>query len=84
MGVPVEDDVGPVLADRRRHPVGAQERPDYPRLALERGRGRRVVEQDDPVVAAFDRLEPVCDRLHLRGRVAVHLPQDRLAEVRQL
>ena len=36
VAVAVEDDVGPVLGDRRGEPVGAEERPDVRRLALER------------------------------------------------
>src|SRR3954466_9157700 len=68
-----QDAVRPVLGDRDGKPVGAEERPDPARLAFERGRGRRVVEQDDPVVASLDRLEPRLERVHLLGRLGVDL-----------
>ena len=71
-------------ADRRGQPRRAEEGPDRLRLADERLRDRRVVEQDDPPVAAGDRLEPRLDRLHLARRLGVHLTQQRLAEVGQL
>ncbi len=52
VGVAVQDEVGPVLGDRRRHPLGAEERPEPLRLALERLRDRRVVQQRDPDLRA--------------------------------
>ena len=70
--------------DRRREPRGAEERPDRLRLADERLRDGRVVEQDDAAVAARDRLEPGLDRVHVSRRLAVDLAQERLAEVGQL
>ena len=50
-----------MLGDRPREAVGAEERPDPARLALERRRRRRVVEEHDPQVA-------VVDRARARGR----------------
>src|SRR5437762_2763897 len=72
---------GESIPVRAGEPVGAEERPDSARLALERRLGRRVVQQDDSVVAALDRLQPGLERPDLGGRLAVDLAQDRLAEV---
>ena len=82
VGVAVQDEVGPVLGDRDREPVGAEKREDPLRLALERVRGRCVVEQDDPQVAVADLLQPGGERLDLRGRLRLDLAQQPLAEVR--
>ena len=84
VGVAVQDEVGAVRADRRGEARRAEERPDRLRLADERLRDRGVVEQDDPAVAARDRLEPRLERLDLARRLGVDLPQQRLAEVGQL
>ena len=48
VGVPVEDQVGAVLEDRRGEAVAAQEGPDLGRLAMEGVRDGGVVQQRDP------------------------------------
>src|SRR4051794_10392235 len=72
-----------VLEDRRGEAVGAEEGVDPARLALERGRGRRIVQERDPVIAAGDRGEARRERVDLRARLGVDLAQERLAEVGQ-
>jgi hypothetical protein len=81
VGMPVEDDVGPVLRDRRREPVAAEIRPDPLRLAVQRVGGRGVVQQHDADGTVRDRLQPLSDRVGLRARLRVHAPQQGLAEV---
>ncbi|TMM25786.1 MAG: hypothetical protein E6F97_02050 [Actinobacteria bacterium] len=70
----MQHDVRLVLGNRLREAVGAEEGPDPARLALEGRSGRRVVEQDDPVVAAGDCLEPGRERVDLVRRLRVDLP----------
>src|SRR5436190_21868258 len=48
MGVSVEDEIGPELDDRSREALVAEERPDPLRLAAQRLKRRRVVQEDDP------------------------------------
>src|SRR5919202_2944452 len=81
--VAVEDDVGPVLGDRRREAVAAEVRPNPVGLAEQRVRRRRVVEQDDPHGTVRDGLEPPLDRLRLRARLRIAPAEQRLAEVRK-
>src|SRR5947209_10789575 len=57
VGVSVQDEVGAVLGDRGREPLGAEVRLDAGRLAFERVDDRRVVEEHDAQVAVADRLE---------------------------
>ena len=59
VGVAVEDEVGSVGADRLGEAARAEEGPDPLRLADERFRDGRVVEEHDPAVTARDRLEPL-------------------------
>src|SRR5581483_8266526 len=49
--VAMEDEVGAMRGDRAGEAVAAEERPDPPRLTLQRRRRRRVVEEHDPDVA---------------------------------
>ena len=84
VGVPVEDEVGAVRADRGGEAARAEERPDRLGLAVERLADRRVVEQHDAPVAAGDRLEPALDRVRLGRRLGVDRAQQRLAEVGDL
>ena len=81
MRMSVEDEVGPILGDRDREAVGAEEGVDSFGLALERVRGRRVVEEDDPQIALGDLPQPVGERVDLGRRLSVDLAQERLAEV---
>jgi Nucleotidyl transferase of unknown function (DUF2204) len=80
----VEDGIRPVRADRAREPPRAEECPDALRLADERLRHRRVVEEHEPSLAPCDRLQPGLHGLDLPGRLGVHLAQQRLPEVRDL
>ena len=82
--VAVDDEVGPVGADRAREPPRAEERPDRLGLADERVRDRRVVEEHDALVTAVDLDEAALERLHLERRLGVDLAHHRLAEVRDL
>jgi hypothetical protein len=84
MGVAVEDHLRTAFEERRGQPVGAEERPDPARLALERRQRRGVVEQRDSGVAAVDRGQARSERVDLGGRLGVHVPQERLAEVGEL
>jgi hypothetical protein len=84
MRVAVENEVGPVRADRSRQAGGAEERPDRLRLADEGLWHRRVVQEHDAPVTAGDRLQPRLERLHLTRRLVVDLAQERLAEIGQL
>ena len=70
--------------DRRRQAAAPEEGPDHPRLTLERGRRRRIVEEDDAQRARGNRGEALVEREHLGGRLGVDLAQERLAEVGQL
>jgi hypothetical protein len=83
VGVAVEDDVRPVLRDRRREAVAAEVRPDPLGLAEQRVGGRGVVEEDDADGAVRYLLQAVVDRVDLRGRLGVAPPQQRLPEVGQ-
>ena len=82
--VPVHDEIGPVHPDRAGEASRAEEGPDRLRLAHERLGDGRVVEEDDPLVAAGDRLEPDLERLDLARRLPVDLADRRLAEVGDL
>ena len=82
--VPVEDEVGPVGADRPCQAAGAEEGPDRLGLADQGPGHRRVVHEHDPPVAARDRLQARPERVDLDRRLPVHLAQQRLAEVRNL
>src|SRR5436309_1602446 len=84
MGVSVEDDIRAVHADRPRQTTGSEERPDRLRLADERGRDRRVVQEDDAHVAAGNSLEARLERLHLERRLVVDPAEERHAEVGEL
>src|SRR5262245_14208195 len=84
MGMAVENEVWPVRADRRGKPAGAEEGPDRLGLADERVADGGVMEQHDAAMAACDLLQPRLDSFHLGCRFAVHLAQERLAEVGQL
>src|SRR6266511_2074291 len=79
----VEDDVGPVLRDRRREAVAPEVRPDSLRLAVERVRGRRIVQEHDADGTVRDLLEPLVDGVDLRCRLRVDLTQQRLTEIRK-
>ena len=61
-----------------------EERPDRLRLADDRVRDRRVVEEHDALVAARDRLEPLLERLDLEPTSRGRSGGERLAEVRDL
>ena len=67
-----------------RQPRRAEEGPDRLRLAHQRLRHGRVVEQHDAAVTPRNRLEPGLDRLDLARRLGVDLAQERLAEVGEL
>ena len=84
MGVAVEDHLRTAFEERRGQPVGAEERPDPARLALERRQRRGVVEQRASGVAAVDRGQTRSERVDRGGRLGVHVPQERLAEVLEL
>jgi predicted nucleotidyltransferase len=84
MRMTVEDDVRPVLGDRRSQPVAAEEGPDALGLAVQRVRGRRVVEEHDTDRAVRDLLQAAPDRLDLVRGLRIDLPQERLTEVREL
>jgi hypothetical protein len=56
MPVAVEHEIGDVLGDGRREAVAAEEGEDSFRLALQGGRCRRVVEEDDAQRAVGNRL----------------------------
>ena len=79
--VAVQDEVGPVSADRRGEPRGAEKGPDRLRLTHEGLRDGRVVQQHDADVAARDRLERRLEAGDLIRRLTVDLTQERLAEV---
>jgi hypothetical protein len=83
MAVAVEDEVRQVVGDRAPEPVAAEKRPDPGRLAFDRGRCRRVVEEHDADWAVGDGLEPAVERLDLVRGLRVDRPHDRLAEVGQ-
>ena len=70
MRVSVEDEIGAVRPDRGRKPARGG-RPRSLRLADERFRHRRVVQQDDTAVTARDGLEPGLERLDLERRLVV-------------
>src|SRR6266550_2987954 len=82
--VAVEDHVRPVLGDRGSEAIAAEVRPDALRLAVQRVRRRRVVEEDDPDRAVRDLLQTAADRIDLRARLGIDPPQQRFPEVRQL
>ncbi len=82
MRVPVQDEVRPVPADRLRESLRAEHEPEPLRLAEEGVRRRRVVEEPDADAAAGDRAQTGVERLDVAGRLAVGLPEERLAEVR--
>ena len=84
MGMAVEHEVGPVGADRTGEPARAEERPDALRLADERLGDRGVVEEDDPAMAAGDRLEALLERGNLVAGLLVEPAEERLAEVGDL
>jgi hypothetical protein len=83
VGVPVQDEIGPVLGDRDRQAFRAEEDLDPLGLTFERVHCRRVVEQHDAEVAGADLLETVRERLDLGGRLGVDIAEQRLAEVGQ-
>jgi hypothetical protein len=56
MPVAVEHEIGDVLGDRPREAVASEEGEDSFRLALQGGRCRRVVEEDDAQRAVGNRL----------------------------
>lgn len=83
VGVPVQDEVGAVLGDRRREPIAAEVRVDARRLPLERVHDWRIVEEDDADVTVHNRLQPTRDGVRLGARLGVDPPQQGLPEVRQ-
>jgi hypothetical protein len=80
----MQNEVRTLIDDRVRQPVAAEEGGDLRTLALERHQGRRVVQQDDPVVALGGRTQALVDGRRLAARFRVDLAQERLAEVRQV
>ena len=80
----MKHDVGPVRADRARQAAGAEEGPDPFRLPDEGVRDRRVVEENQPPLAAGDRLEPGLERVDLTRRLGIDLAEEPLAEVGDL
>ena len=83
VGMSVEDEVGPVLGDRRRESLGTEVRVDARRLPFERVDDRRVVEENDPHVAVHDLLQATRERLRLGAGLRVDAAEQRLPEVRQ-
>jgi hypothetical protein len=81
MAVAVEDEVRAVLRDRTPEPVAAEEGPDSRRLAFDRGRRRRVVEEDDADRAVGDGVEAPPERVDLVGGLGVDRAHDRLPEI---
>ena len=83
MAVAVEDEIGRVVGDWPPEAVAAEKRPDTGRLALDRRRRRRIMEEDDADRAIRDGLESPRERLDLVGGLRVDRAQDRLTEVGQ-
>ena len=81
VGVAVDDQVGSVLGDRRREPVGAEKRPDLRRLALERLGRRRVMEDDQAQRAGLDLAQPSLEPCDLGAGLGVEAAERGLAEV---
>src|SRR5918996_546672 len=84
VAVAVDDEVRRVLGDRACEAVASEEGVDPHRLALERHRRGRVVEEDEAQRAMRDGLEAALQRPHLGRRLRVDLAEERLAEVGQL
>jgi len=82
--VPVDDEIRAVRADRTRKATGAEERPDRLRLADERVLDGRVMQEDEPLVAAGDLLETAFERLDLQRRLLVHVAKGGLSEIGDL
>src|SRR5687767_6596502 len=84
-GVPVavHHEIRRVIRDRASEAVAAEKGEDPARLALECRHGGRIVQQHDTNGAVCDRLQAALDRGHLFGRLGVHAPKKRLAEIRQ-
>src|SRR5918999_6090473 len=81
MAVAVQDEVRSLIRDRLLKAFTAEEDADRLRLAFDRGQSRRVVEEDDPDVAAGDLAQPAVDGGHLGARLGVDTAEQRLAEV---
>ena len=81
MAVPVQDEVGRVLGDRTPEAVASEEGPDARRLALDRRRGGRVVEENDAERAVGNGLQPALEGFHLVRGLRIDGPHDGLAEV---
>lgn len=84
MGMSVDDQIGPVLEDRRRQPVAAEEGEDLARLTFEGCLHRRVVKDDEADRAGGHRAQGLVERFHLGGRLGVDRAQRGLPEVRQV
>src|SRR5439155_27266648 len=84
MGMPMQDDVRSVLRDGRREPLGAEVGPDPFRLAVQRVRRGRIVEEHDPDRTVRDLLEATPDRFGLLARLLIDIAQYRLSEVGNL
>jgi putative nucleotidyltransferase-like protein len=81
MPVTVQDEIRRMVGNRPPKAIAPQERPDSGRLALDRRRGRRVVEEHDADRAIGDGLQSPLEGLDLVRGLCVDRPQDRLAEV---
>src|SRR3954447_15080973 len=73
-----------MLEDRRREPVGPQERPDVLPLAFQGVAGGRVVKESYAKRAVGDLAERPAQCLDVLGGLPLDLPQQRLAEVREV